>query len=130
MTAQVEAPANHRNLLADSFHIAFQLSPAEIEAIVAECHEALITHRDEIVIKPKRITPSTKGMSFEEKQSIRAEVDAENTVRAQRVYSFFRSFLSEESSQLLAGRLKSTVEGFVVRHCPGDAYFTLIVDHS
>lgn len=129
ITATEHVPAV-TNAFARSLELGFRINKEETERVTKVMRAASVSMRMEVVIPPKMHTPNTKGLSPEEKRRVRGEVDAFNASRAQRVEEFLGSFLPHETASFLASRLKSTVEGMVVLHCPSDSHFTLIVDHT
>ena len=118
------------NAFARSLDLGFRLNKEETERVTRDMRRASLAHRMEVIIPAKMHTPSTKGLSSEQKQRVRADVDAFNAERGKKVEDFFGNFLPHETAKLLASRLKPTVEGLVVLHCPSDRHFTLIVDHT
>ena len=118
------------NAFARSLELGFRLNEEELERVTDVMRRTSVTMRMEVVIPSKMNTPSTKGLSLEEKRQVRARVDAFNAARVQKVEDFLGSFLPHETASLMASRLKPTVEGLVVLHCPADRHFTLIVEHA
>lgn len=118
------------NAFARSLDLGFRLSEVELERTAEVLRHASVPVRMEVVVPPKMNTPSTKGFSLEEKRRVRAEVDDFNAARIKSVEDFLGGFLPRETATFLASRLKPTVEGLVVLHCPADQHYTMIVDHS
>ena len=118
------------NAFARSLDLGFRLNREELEHVTQVMRATSVHMRMEVVVPPKMNTPNTKGLSSEEKRRIRGDVDAFNASRVQKVEDFLDSFLPHETASLLASRLKPTVEGLVVLHCPTDRHFTMIVDHT
>ena len=118
------------NAFTRSLSLGFRLDDDELERVADVMRHTSVSTRMEVIIPPKMNTPNTKGFSLEEKRRVRDEVDAFNAARVQKVEDFLGSFLPAETASLMASRLKPTVEGLVVLHCPRDEHYTLIVDHS
>lgn len=125
-----QATVERTNTFEVSLGLAFKLTNDETERVAGVMRTLTELRRDEVVIPHKMITPSTKGMTAEAKRQIFDEVDSVNSARTAKVRNFLARFLSDDVAELLASRLRPTVEGLVVLHCPGDEHFTLIVDHS
>lgn len=110
--------------------IGFSLNDEERKRAAEAMRNATVYHRMEVVVPRRHLTRITKEMSPEEKQAARDEADASNAARLEDVRVFFAGFLPADIALLLAQKMKSNVEGFVVRITPNDENFTMIVDHS
>lgn len=78
----------------------------------------------------ERVTEVMRNASVYDHMEVQIPPRLSATERARMVEDFLGRFLPSKTASLLASRLRSNVEGFVVLHCPRDRYFTLLVEHS